>query len=134
MIAIILKVYVLYIHMQIKYESITYMLTTKKGGDAYISMKINSHFKIDFQNTNKTNTTKTNTKKERWDNRRKSFKLYNHNNLCILFPCLHSWPKKNQEQISIQGSKKCIVIQEIWAIFQFSCCKFSHLIKKSQYY
>ena len=35
--------------MQIKYESITYMLTTKKGGDAYISMKINSHFKYIFK-------------------------------------------------------------------------------------
>ena len=46
--------------MQIKYECITYMLTTKKGGDAYISMKINSHFKYIF----KTQTKQTQTKKD----------------------------------------------------------------------
>ena len=73
------NVYALYLYTQIKCKSLTVYIKNKKGGGAYQR----ELFALCFQRIKKTKLNK-----EGWDNRRKLFKLYKHNKICFLFPCL----------------------------------------------
>ena len=79
------KVYVPYLYAWIKYKSITVYIKNKKGGGSYI---IISKGTVQYWYVSKECTKQTKTNEEEWDERRKPFKLYNHNKICFLFPFL----------------------------------------------
>ena len=67
----------------LKYKSIPVYVKNKKGVGVYmIISKETIHFKC-FQRIEQTKANE-----EGWDKINKSFKLYNHNKIWFLFPCL----------------------------------------------